>query len=111
MVRRDLGGHRHAVGLGATDELDAARRGQVQEVDAGAGQPGQLDVAVDHQLLGECRPARKAELAAALPFVHHGTSGEGTDLAVLGEDDVEADGVLHRPAHQQGVLHTGCRRR
>ena len=62
---------------------------------------------MDHQLLGECWPARKAELAAALPLVHHGTSGEGTDLAMLGEDDVEAAGVLHRPAHQQGVLHTG----
>ena len=31
--------------------------------------------------------------------------GEAADLAVLGEDHVEPERVLHRPAHQQRVLH------
>ncbi len=62
---------------------------------------------MDHQLLGEGGPSWHAELAAALPFVHHGTAGEGADFAVLGEDDVESAGVLHRPAHQQRVLYAG----
>ena len=30
---------------------------------------------------------------------------QAADLAVLGEDDVETERVLHRPAHQQRVLH------
>ena len=76
MVRRGLGRDRHAVGLGRTDELDAAGRRQVQEVDARAGEPGQLDVAVDHQLLGDRRPAGQAELAAAAALVHHRPLGE-----------------------------------
>ena len=105
MVRRDLGGHAHTVGLGPADELDAAGRRQVQQVDRRAGEAGQLDVAMDHQLLGDRRPAGHAELAAALPFVHHRPVGQGADLAVLGEHDVEPERVLHRPAHQQRVLH------
>ena len=108
VVRGDLGRDADPVGLGPANELDAAGRREVQEVDRRAGEPRQLDVAVDHQLLGERRPAGQAELAAALPFVHHGTGGEGADLAMLGEDDVEAEGVLHRPAHQQRVLHAGA---
>ncbi len=95
----------HAVGLGPADELHAPRGRQVEDVDAGPGEPGQLDVAMDHQLLGDRRPAGQAELAAAVPLVHHRALRERGDLAVLGEDDVEAERVLHRPAHQQRVLH------
>ena len=70
-----------------------------------AGEPGQLDVAVDHQLLGHRRPAGQAELAAAAALVHHRPVGQPGDLAVLGQHHVEAERVLHRPAHQQRVLH------
>ena len=58
MVRRGLGGDRHTVGLGSTHQLDAALGRQMQEVDSGTRQPGQLDVAMDHQLLGDARPTR-----------------------------------------------------
>ena len=74
-------------------------------MDPGAGQSGQLDVAVDHQLLGDRGPAGQAELAAAPSLVHDRPPGEAGDLAVLGEHHVEAQRVLHRPAHQQRVLH------
>ena len=93
------------VGLGGAHDLDAAGGGQVQEVDAGSGEAGELDVAVDHQLLGDRRPAGQSELAAAAALVHHRPLGEPSHLAVLGEDDVEPERVLHRPAHQQRVLH------
>ena len=69
------------------------------------GEAAQLDVAVDHQLLGERRPAGEAELAAAVPLVHHRSAREPGHLAVLGEHHVQAERVLHRPAHQQRVLH------
>ena len=66
------------LGLGSANQLDAAGRRQVQQMQAGAGQPGQLEVAMDHQLLGEGRPAWQAELAAALSLVHHRAGGEGS---------------------------------
>ena len=105
VVRCGLGGDRQAVGLGRPDQLDTLGRRQVQEVHPDAGEPHQLDVAVDHQLLGDRRPAGQAEPAAARPFVHHRALGEPFDLAVLGERDPEPVGVLEGPAHQQRVLH------
>ena len=38
-------------------------------------------------------------------LVHHRPGRQAGDLAVLGEHHVEAERVLHRPAHQQRVLH------
>ena len=46
---------------------------------------------MDHQLLGDARPAREAEPAAALTLVHDGALGEAGDLAVLGERDAETE--------------------
>ncbi len=60
---------------------------------------------MDHQLLGDARPAREAEPAAALALVHDRALGEAGDLAVLGERDAETERVLERPTHQQRVLH------
>ena len=91
--------------MAPADQLDAAGGGEVQEVHPDAGQSHQFDVAVDHQLLGDRRPARQPEAAAARSLVHHRTRGEPGDLAVLGERDPEAVGVLERPAHEERVLH------
>jgi hypothetical protein len=57
VVWGDLRRDRQTVALRRANELDAAGRREVQQVDAGTGEPGQLDVAVDHQLLGDRRPA------------------------------------------------------
>ena len=105
VVRCRLGGHREAIGLGPADEFDAPCGRQVQEVRSGAREPYELDVTVHHELLRQRRPSRKAEPAAARPFVHHGTLGQAGDLAVLGERDAEPAGVLERPAHEERVLH------
>ena len=103
-----LRGDWQAVCLRLPDELDAPRRGQMQEVHPDAGESDELDVAVEHQLFGDRRPARHAHRAAAFAFVHHGTFGEPGDLTVLGEGDTEAAGVLQRPPHQQRILHAGA---
>ena len=70
-----------------------------------AGETRQLDVAMDHQLLGDARPAREAEPAAARALVHDCALGEPGDLAVLGERDAETQRVLEGATHQQRVLH------
>ena len=86
VVRRGLGGDRQPVGLGGADQLDAA----APSTGAAGGSRApvsrrQLDVAVDHQLLGDRRPAGQAEVAAARALVHHRALGEAGDLAVLGQ--------------------------
>ncbi len=91
MVRRGLGRDRHTVGLGRAHELDAALRRQVEQMHSRARETGQLDVAMDHQLLGDARPAREAEPAAARALVHDRALGEPGDLAVLGERDAETE--------------------
>ncbi len=105
MVRSGLGGDRQAVGLRCPDQFDTLGRRQVQEVHPDAGESHQLDVAVEHQFLGDRRPAGQAEPAAARSFVHHGALGEPFDLAVLGQGDPEPIGVLEGPTHQERVLH------
>ena len=65
----------------------------------------QLDVAMDHQLLGDRRPAGQAEVAAARALVHHRTLGQRGDLAVLRQRDVEGARVLERVPHQLRILH------
>ena len=84
---------------------EGAGGGQVLEVHPGAGQPGEGQVALDHQLLRLRRLAGQPEAAGPLPLVHGPALGDGLVLAVLGEDHVEVRRVLHRPAHQAGVLH------
>ena len=105
VVRRRLGGDRQALGLGAADEVHAARGAEVQEVHRHTGEADQLDVAEQHQLLGQGRPAGQAEAAAARALVHHRALRERADLAVLGEHDAERLRVLQRAAHQLRVLH------
>ena len=105
MVGRGLGGDGQALGPGRPHHLDAAPGGQVLEVHPGAGEAGQGDVAQHHQLLGLGGLAGDAEAARPRPFVHVPARGERVVLAVLGQGDAEAGGVLERPAHQAGVLH------
>ena len=41
-------------------------------------------------------------------LVHRPARGQHVVLAVLGQRDAEAPGVLERPAHQPGVLHAAA---
>ena len=54
-----------------------------------AGEPGQGDVAGDHQLLGLGRHAGDAEAARPLALVHVAAGGQAVVLAVLGQRDAE----------------------
>ena len=105
VVRRRLGRDRQSVGLGLTHELDAPGGRQVQEVHRHAGEPHQFDVAVQHQLLGDRRPSRQAQAAAAVALVHHCARREALDLAVLRQRDAEPVGILERSTHEERVLH------
>ena len=70
MVRAGLAGDAHAALLAAADQLDAAGRRDVQDVQPAAGQLGQRDVAVDHDLLGRRRHAAQAQPHALEALVH-----------------------------------------
>ena len=75
--------------IGAPVSRDSSRSRWTISSSARAGQPGSPS-SLQHDPSCITAPA----LSAA-------------DLAVLSEDDVETEGVLHRPAHQLGVLDAG----
>ena len=68
------------------------------------GEAGQLDVAVDLELLGERRPAEHAEARGGAALVDDAVAGERLDLAVGERDAVELCDVLHAGAHHAGAL-------
>jgi hypothetical protein len=76
------------------------------EVDGRAREPGQRDVAHDHELFRLGRHTGDAEPARPLPFVHVPTGRERLVLAVLRERHADPGCVLERSAHQPVVLHT-----
>ena len=105
VVRRGLGRDREAFLLGPADQVDGARRGQVEEVHRCARQTGQRDVAGHHGLLGGGRHAGDAEPARPGPLVHGAPGRETRVLAVLGQRDAEALGVVECTPHERAVLH------
>ena len=52
VMRRRLGGNEQSFGLRSTNEVDTLCRRQVQEVNRGASEPRQLDIAKHHELFG-----------------------------------------------------------
>ena len=87
----DLRRDRKAVGLGPADHLDGAGGAQVEEVHRGAGEPHEGEIACQHHLLGERGLSRDSEPARPGALVHVPARGEVLVLAVLGQDDAEAD--------------------
>ena len=104
-MRRRLGRDRQALLLGPPDQVDRTGGGEVEEVDRRAGQAHQRDVAGDHDLLGGGRHARDAQPARPAPLVHGAPGGQAGVLAVLGQGDPQALGVVEGPAHERPVLH------
>ncbi len=104
MVRADLGGDGQALGLGGTDELGAASRGDVADVQRAARETTQVDVAGDLDLLAGGRPAGQAQARGGAALVHLAALGEGVDLAVAGDDLVELAHVVHDGAQHAGAL-------
>ena len=100
VMRRGLRRDGQALRLRLPHELHRARRAQVEEVHRGSGQSHELDVTEQHQLLGERRPARQPQPAAARTLVHHRSLGERRHLAVLRQHHTERLRVLERAPHQ-----------
>lgn len=71
VMRAGLAGDADAAGLAAADEVDAAGRRDMQDVQPAAGDLGQLDVAMNHDLLGRRRHAPQPQPHAFDPLVHH----------------------------------------
>ena len=84
------------------------RAGDVADVQARPGLPGQRAVAGHDRLLGGGGPAREAQPRRHLPFVRLRAPGEPVVLGVLGDHDVERRGVLQRPAHDQRIVHAAA---
>jgi hypothetical protein len=105
VVRRDLGGHVDALGLGPAQDLDGAGGRGVGDVHAGAGVAGQHDVARHDDLLGDARPAGQPETARELPLVAaRGGAGQRGVLGVLGDDAAECLDVLQGATHDPRVM-------
>ena len=99
--------HRQPLRLGPAHQVDRTGGREVEEVDRRAGQPGERDVAGDHGLLGGGGHARDAEPARPAPLVHGAAGGQAGVLAVLGQGDAEALGVVEGAPHERAVLHAG----
>ena len=85
VVRRSLGGHRQALGLGRAHQLDAAAPSTGAARGPATGERGRARCRGPRSAPRRRRPARDAEARPARPLVHDGALGEARDLAVLGE--------------------------
>ena len=102
-MRTGLAADADAALLAATDQLDAAGRRDVQDVDARPGQLGQGDLAVDHHLFRRRRQAAQAQTHALEAFVHDAAARQVEVLGVAQHRLVEHRAVFHRPAHDLGA--------
>ena len=104
MMRAGLRAHAHPRLARAADGVDRRPRGQVLQVHRPALVGGEREVALDHQALGDGRPAREAELRRHGALVHLAAAGQGRLLAMERQRTVGDRAVGERPAHE-------CRRR
>src|SRR5207249_2863281 len=70
------------------------------EMHAPAGELGEQDVALDHDLLRRGGDSLQAKPSRDEALVHHAPRRERWLLAVVGDRDIEGAGVLERGAHQ-----------
>ena len=103
VVRRHLGGDADAARLRVADEAHRARGGRVSDVDVGAGQLGQQDVARDHHVFGRGGLPRQTELGGHDALVDRGAGAEGRILGVADDRRAEGQRVLHGAAVEAGV--------
>jgi hypothetical protein len=104
VVRCHLRGDVDAASLGPAEHVDGLGGGDVADVQPGAGQLGELDVAGDDGGLGDRGPAGQAETSRQLTLVAAGVApGQPRVLGVLGDHPVERPDVLQGPAHQPRI--------
>src|SRR5262245_38190342 len=105
MVRADFAGDADAALSSAADELDAAGGRDVQDVQPAAGDGGQLDVAVDHDLFGGGGHAAQAQTHALDALVHDAALGQLEVLGVAEAGLAEHARVFEGAAHDLGADH------
>ena len=104
VVRRHLGRRRRSRATFASRRRRTApARRDVRHVVPGADVLGEEDVARDDDVLGDARPAAKAEPRRDRPLVHLRAFGERVVLGVLDDRQVERRRVLERAAHDLAV--------
>ena len=104
-MRRHLEADRQSLGARREDQVERARRREVQEVQRRAGESHEFDVAQDHELFGQRRSTDQSESPAQGPFVHRAAGRQSLVLAVLGEANAEGLGVGEGAPHHRRVLH------
>ena len=97
VIRRRLGGDADATLLRPPDQLDAAGRRDAEHMEPTAGELGELEVAVEDDLLGGRGHDAEAEAHADDPLVHDAAAGE---LEILG---VAHDRLVEHPAIFEGA--------
>src|SRR5262249_43353417 len=105
VVRAGLAADADAATASPADQVHAARRRDVQNVEPAAGQLGQFDVTVDHHFLGGRWPATPAEAETPDPPVHDAALAQVQVLGVAEHRLVEHPAVLQSPAHDLGADH------
>ena len=75
MVRSDFAGDAEAALFGRTDLIERGLGGEVSDVEAGAGELDELNVASDADGFGGGGHAAEAETRGSDAFAHDGSSG------------------------------------
>ena len=108
VVRARLAGHAHAAPLGFANQRHALGAGDVADVVAAAGLPGEFQVAFDLAPFALGADALVAVGGGIAPVVDVSAVQQGVVFAVGGEDHVFAGGCLHGGAHHLPALHAGA---
>ena len=108
IVRRGFTGDVCARPLGAADERDALRRGDVADMVGGARLFRQRKVALNLRVFARGRNARQPVRAREIAVVDAAAADERNILAVGGKDASGGFGLAHRPLHHPLVLHAAA---
>ena len=101
----DLRGHPRAARLGLPHEPDGAGGREVGDMDVGARELAEQDIARHHRVLGRRGDASEAELGRHRPLVHAAAVAQVRVLGVADHGAAERQRILHRAAVELGVHH------
>ena len=104
VVRGGLAGNGQTLGLSGANHIEAACGGDVLDVQLGAGEFREHDIAGDLQLLALRRPAEKTQARRGDALVHLALANKVFVLAMAHEHLVKHLAVVHAAAHHAGTL-------
>ena len=104
VVRSNLRGYiHHALLLGAAHQFQRARCAQVRHMIASSGEPGQVDVAGNHDVLGGVGDALYAQTIGYPALVHRAAVEQLRLFAVVDDGQAHRGAVAERLAHDIGI--------